>query len=199
MPKSGVARGLVIACLVAILGLCGLVSWKLYQRSVGAETGSVAIGGPFSLTDQDGKRVTEADLKGKLSLIYFGYTFCPDACPTALGTITAALNKMGADADQVTPVFITIDPERDTQQVMKDYASNFHPRLLALTGSVQEVTAAAHAYKIYFTKEDGADPEHYLMNHSTLIYLMDRDGNYLAHFGPQATPDDIVAEVRKYL
>ena len=114
MPKSGVARGLVIACLVAILGLCGLVSWKLDQRSVGAETGSVAIGGPFSLTDQDGKRVTEADLKGKLSLIYFGYTFCPDACPTALGTITAALNKMGADADQVTPVFNTIDPERGT-------------------------------------------------------------------------------------
>ncbi|MDY0881405.1 SCO family protein [Dongia soli] len=199
MPKSGMARGLVIACLVAILGLCGLVSWKLYQRSVGAEAGSVAIGGPFSLTDQDGKHVTEADLKGKLSLIYFGYTFCPDACPTALGTITAALNKMGADADQVTPVFITIDPERDTQQVMKEYASNFHPRLRALTGSVDEVTAAAHAYKIYFTKEGGTDPQNYLMNHSTLIYLMDRDGKYLAHFGPQATPDDIATEVRKYL
>lgn len=199
MPKSGMARGLVIACLVAILGLCGLVSWKLYQRSVGAEAGSVAIGGPFALTDQHGKRVTDADLKGKLALIYFGYTFCPDACPTALGTITAALNKMGPDAEQVTPVFITIDPERDTPQVMKEYASNFHPRLRALTGTIDEVTAAAHAYKIYFSKEAGTDAQNYLMNHSTFIYLMDRDGTYLAHFGPQATPDDIVAEVRKHL
>jgi protein SCO1/2 len=199
MPKSGLARGLVIACLVAIVGLCGLIAWKLYERSIGIETSSVAIGGPFSLVDQDGKRVTEADFKGKLQLIYFGYTFCPDACPTALGTITAAMGKLGADADKVVPIFITVDPERDTQQVMKEYASNFDPRLRALTGTVAETTAAANAYKIYFTKAEGGDPQHYLVDHSTLIYLMDRDGKYLAHFGPQATPDDVAAEVRKYL
>src|SRR5258707_5167673 len=199
MPKSGLARLLVLACLLAILGLAVLVSWKLYLKSTGQETTAAAIGGPFSLVDQDGKVVTEADFKGQLTLVYFGYTFCPDACPTALGTITAALNRLGPDADKVTPLFITIDPERDTQQVMKEYAANFHPRLRALTGSLDQVTAAAHAYRVYFTKADGADPQHYLMDHSTIIYLMDRDGHYLAHFGPQATPDDIAAELRKDL
>lgn len=199
MPKSGVARSLVIVCLVAILGLCGLVGWKLYQRSLGVETGSVAIGGPYSLIDQDGKAVTDADFKGQLQLIYFGYTFCPDACPTALGTMTAAMNELGEDANQVTPIFITVDPERDTQAVMKEYAANFHPRLRALTGSPAQTAAAANAYKVYFTKAEGGDPQHYLMDHSTLIYLMDRDGKYLDHFGPQATANDIANEIRKYL
>jgi protein SCO1/2 len=199
MPKSGLARLLVIACLVAIVGLAGLVSWKLYLKGTGQDSGVVAIGGPFSLIDQDGKPATDADFKGQLTLVYFGYTFCPDACPTALGTMTAALNKLGADAEKVTPVFITIDPERDTQKVMKEYAANFHPRLRALTGTPEQVAAAAHAYRVYFAKADGADPQHYLMDHSTIIYLMDRDGHYLAHFGPQATPDDIVAELKKDL
>jgi protein SCO1/2 len=199
MPRSGLARFLVIACLIAIIGLAGLVGWRLYLKGTGQEAGAVAIGGPFSLVDQDGKTVTDADFKGQLTLVYFGYTFCPDACPTALGTITAALNKLGADANKVTPIFITIDPQRDTPQVMKDYAANFHPRLRALTGTTEQVTAAAHAYRVYFAKADGADPQHYLMDHSTIIYLMDRDGQYLAHFGPEATPDDIVAELKKDL
>ena len=199
MPQSGFARALVIACLIAILGLAGLVGWRFYLKGTGQEAGVVAIGGPFTLIDQDGKTVTEADYKGQLTLVYFGYTFCPDACPTALGTITTAMNKLGTDADKVTPLFITIDPERDTQQVMKDYAANFHPRLRALTGSVDQVTAAAHAYRVYFTKAEGGDPKNYLMDHSTIIYLMDRDGHYLAHFGPEATPDDIVAELKKDL
>ncbi|HVJ41123.1 MAG TPA: SCO family protein [Dongiaceae bacterium] len=199
MPKSGLARFLVIACLVAIVGLAGLVGWRLYLKGTGQDAGTVAIGGPFTLVDQDGKTVTDADFKGQLTLVYFGYTFCPDACPTALGTITATLNKLGADADKVTPLFITIDPARDTQQVMKEYAANFHPRLRALTGSPDQISAAAHAYRVYFAKADGADPEHYLMDHSTIIYLMDRDGHYLAHFGPEATPDDIVAELKKDL
>jgi cytochrome oxidase Cu insertion factor (SCO1/SenC/PrrC family) len=199
MPRSGLARFLVIACLIAIVGLAGLVGWRLYLKGTGQEAGVVAIGGPFSLVDQDGKTVTDADFKGQLTLVYFGYTFCPDACPTALGTITAALNKLGSDADKVTPIVITIDPQRDTPQVMKDYAANFHPRLRALTGSAEQVTAAAHAYRVYFAKADSADPQHYLMDHSTIIYLMDRDGQYLAHFGPEATPDDIVAELKKDL
>ena len=199
MPRSGLARFLVIACLVAIVGLAGLVGWRLYLKGTGQDIGTVAIGGPFTLVDQDGKTVTDADFKGQLTLVYFGYTFCPDACPTALGTITAALNKLGADADKGTPIFITIDPARDTQQVMKEYAGNFHPRLRALTGTPDQVAAAAHAYRVYFTKAEGGDPQHYLMDHSTIIYLMDRDGHYLAHFGPEATPDDIVAELKKDL
>ena len=199
MPKSAIARLLVIVCLIAVVGLTGLVGWRLYLKGTGQETSAVAIGGPFTLVDQDGKTVSDADFKGQLTLVYFGYTFCPDACPTALGTITAALNKLGTGADQVTPIFITIDPQRDTQQVMKDYAANFHPRLRALTGSIDQVTAAAHAYRVYFAKADGADPQHYLMDHTTIIYLMDRNGRYLAHFGPEAAPDDIVAELKKDL
>ena len=199
MPQSGIARALVITCLIAIVALAGLVGWRLYLKSTGQEASAVAIGGPFTLVDQDGKTVTDADFKGQLTLVYFGYTFCPDACPTALGTITAAMNKLGADADKVTPIFITIDPQRDTPAVMKDYAANFHPRLRALTGTVDQVTAAAHAYRVYFAKAEGGDPQHYLMDHSTIIYLMDRNGQYLAHFGPEATADDIVAELKKDL
>ena len=108
MPKSGLARLLVIACLIAIVGLAGLVGWRFYLKSTGQDTSIVAIGGPFTLTDQDGKTVTDADYKGQLTLVYFGYTFCPDACPTALGTITSAMNKLGADAGKVTPIFIKI-------------------------------------------------------------------------------------------
>lgn len=199
MPRSGPARFLVIVCLVAVIGLAGLVGWRFYLKSTGQEAGVMSIGGPFTLTDQDGKSITDADFKGQFTLIYFGYTFCPDACPTALGTITAALNKLGPAADKVTPIFITIDPERDTPQVMKDYAANFHPRLRALTGTLDQITAVAHAYRVYFSKAEGADTQHYLMDHSTIIYLMDRDGRYLAHFGPEATPDDIVAELKRDL
>ena len=192
---------LVLALVVAAAlgGFLWLKGNEMPQLGRNVITGQIAIGGPYALTDQDGKPRASTDFGGKYQLVYFGYTFCPDACPTALGTITTAMNKLGADADKVTPLFITIDPERDTQQVMKDYAANFHPRLRALTGSVDQVTAAAHAYRVYFTKAEGGDPKNYLMDHSTIIYLMDRDGHYLAHFGPEATPDDIAAELKKDL
>lgn len=191
------ARIAIVITLAAILVLCGIAFFKVYERRT--ETGEVPIGGPFSLSDQNGRRVTDADLRGQYLLIYFGYTFCPDACPTALGMMSAAMDKLGPDAEKVTPVFITVDPARDTQDVMKDYASNFHPRMVALRGNDQETEQAAKSYRIYWKKADGEDEQNYLVDHSTYILLMDPENKYLAHFGPQVTPDEIVAEIRKHL
>ncbi len=162
--------------------------------------GAARIGGPFALTDQYGQARTDADFRGKLMLVYFGYTFCPDACPTALNAITVALNELDpAAAKQVVPIFVTVDPERDTVKQMKLYASNFHPSLVALTGSPDAISKAAKAYRVYYAKQKAEDTTAgYLMDHTSVIYLMDRKGHYLAHF-TQPQPDAIAAELRKHL
>jgi cytochrome oxidase Cu insertion factor (SCO1/SenC/PrrC family) len=160
---------------------------------------AAAVGGPFTLTDQNGVVRHDTDFRGKLMLIYFGYTYCPDACPAALTVMTSALDELGETAKEVQPIFITVDPERDTVAQMKSYASNFHPRLLALTGGVAETTAAARAYRIYFQKvkpEGGGD---YLVDHSSLTFLMGRDGKFLTYFGPDVTADQMAAAIKKYL
>ena len=153
------------------------------------------VGGPFELIDQTGRVRTERDFRGRLLLVYFGFTFCPDVCPTDLQAIGLALDKLGGDADSVQPLFITVDPERDTPRVLKAYAANFSPRLVALSGSAEEIAAVAKAYRIYYKKVgEGAD---YSMDHTGLIYLMGPDGRYLAHFSPEATADDIVKDLRQ--
>jgi protein SCO1/2 len=132
-------------------------------------------------------------------LIYFGYTFCPDACPTALQNMSTALDDLGDSAKAVQPIFITVDPERDTVAQLKRYAANFHPRLVALTGSAEQTMAAARAYRIYYEKNlHGAELD-YLVDHSSFIYLMGRDGRYLAHFGPDVSADKLAAAIKKYL
>lgn len=144
------------------------------------EQGTVDIGGAFTLTDQEGRTVTNDSLKGKPRLVYFGYTFCPDICPTALLVMQSAAKSMGKDALQV--VFITIDPARDTVALLQEYAAHF-PGLIALTGSAEAIKEAALAYRIYYEKADnGGKPDEYIMNHSSFIYLMDSQGKYLAHF-----------------
>jgi cytochrome oxidase Cu insertion factor (SCO1/SenC/PrrC family) len=157
-----------------------------------------AIGGPFNLVDGDGKPVSNADFRGKLMLIYFGYTHCPDACPTALQDMADALDKVGPDAaQQIAPIFITIDPERDTVGYIKGYAEQFDPRLVGLTGSADQVAAAARAYRVYFRKStQDAD---YLMDHSSIIYLMGRDGKFLGHFTHQTSPEQMAAAIKKSL
>jgi len=160
---------------------------------------AASIGGPFALTDQNGVVRHDTDFRGKLMLIYFGYTYCPDACPAALTVMTSALDELGHAANDVRPIFITVDPERDTVAQMKAYASNFHPRLLALSGSAEETAAAARAYRIYFEKvkpEGGGD---YLVDHSSLTFLIGRDGKFLTYFGPEVTADQMVAAIKKYL
>ena len=192
-------RGLV-AVLIAILAICGVLLYQLYQRTLtGSPTGEVLIGGPFELVDQNGTKVTDQTFKGRLMLIYFGFTYCPDACPTALGIMSAALDKLDTEADRVVPILITVDPERDTPQVLKDYVSNFHPRMVGLTGTKEQIAQVAKAYRVFYQKAAGPTPDDYLMDHTLLIYLMDGDGKYLTHFGPDATPDQMADEIRKHL
>jgi cytochrome oxidase Cu insertion factor (SCO1/SenC/PrrC family) len=162
-------------------------------------TGTPLIGGPFHLVDEDGRARSDADFRGKLMLIYFGYSFCPDLCPTTLAIMGQALDKLGPQAAQVAPLFITIDPERDTPEHLKGYAEQFGPGIVALTGKPEDIAEAAHAYKVYYRKAETKEGAPYLMDHSSVVYLMDRDGRYLANFGPDATPDDIVRGIKSRL
>lgn len=200
LKGSPLRLGAAAALLVAALGALFLLTPWGHSLWPGAGNGSVGqafIGGPFHLTDQDGRQRTDADFRGRYMLIYFGYTSCPDVCPTTLQTITNAMAKLGGDAVKVTPIFITVDPARDTPAVMKAYAANFDPRLIALTGSDAEIAAVAKAYRIYYAKVgEGAN---YSMDHSSIVYLMGPDGKYLGHFGMDATADDIAKGVRSQL
>src|SRR5438876_12457596 len=157
-----------------------------------------AIGGQFRLVDQNGKTVTDADLKGRWSLVYFGYTHCPDACPTALHDIAIALDQLGPKREAVRSVFITVDPERDTPEVLKDYVASFDAPILALSGSPEEIARAAKAYRVYYAKhpEPGGD---YSMDHSSVIYVMDPEGRFTASFTHQSTPEEIAERLKKLL
>jgi protein SCO1/2 len=192
-------RRALVAVLLAALVLCGILLFQLYARYAGEDAGTADIGGPFELVDQDGKAVTDADFHGKLMLVYFGYTYCPDACPTALGVMAAAIGKLDVAGERVAPVFISVDPERDTPQALKDYVGNFHPRMVGLTGSAEQVAKAAKEYRAFYQKQPGATSEDYLMDHTTLIYLMGADGKFLTYFGQQATPDEVAEAIRRYL
>jgi cytochrome oxidase Cu insertion factor (SCO1/SenC/PrrC family) len=183
----------VIAIALAIV-LAGSAFFLTQSRSTASGSGTALVGGPFTLTDQTGKRVTEKDYLGHYTLVFFGYTFCPDVCPTELQVMSAALDKMGAKADAIQPLFITIDPERDTVDVMKQYAANFYPRLVGLTGSPQEIAAAAKAYRVYYAKVPGkSGTNDYLMDHSSIVYMMDKQGMFLKHF-TYTTDADALAE-----
>lgn len=183
------------------LGLVGRALWFAPETGGGREasvTGTSLVGGPFALVDQDGRPVGDADFRGKLMLVYFGYTFCPDVCPTELLDMSQAIDALGKDGDQVQPIFITVDPARDTPQVLKEYLVNFHPRMLGLTGGAEQVQAAAKAYRVYFAKAAGAERD-YLVDHTSIVYLMDRQGRYLTHFGPNVRGDQMAAAIKKYL
>jgi protein SCO1/2 len=145
------------------------------------------LGGPFTLVDGDGRVVTDATFRGRYMLIYFGYTFCPDVCPTTLATIAAALNHLpAADRARIAPLFVTIDPDRDSPNVVKDYARSFTPRMIGLTGSTAQIAAIVKAYHVYVRKVPGANGA-YTMDHSSTIYVMGPDGRYLTQF-PHGTP-----------
>jgi cytochrome oxidase Cu insertion factor (SCO1/SenC/PrrC family) len=197
-------RGL-IALFLGLAVLLGVVAYDFRaffpNDLAGEQVAPVSIGGEFTLTDQNGVTRHPQDFRGKLMLIYFGYTFCPDACPTALQDMSHAIDLMGEKGNDVQPIFITIDPERDTVEQMKLYASNFHPRLIALTGAPDQVAEAAKAYRVYYAKgksTDG-DPNDYLMDHTVFIYLMGRDGKYVSHFPPGTTAEQMAAAIEAHL
>jgi cytochrome oxidase Cu insertion factor (SCO1/SenC/PrrC family) len=158
--------------------------------------GNGPVGGPFALTDHVGRRRTEADFRGKLLLIYFGYMFCPDICPTDLQAMGSAIDRLGPSGDSVQPLFITLDPERDTPDQLADYVTAFHPRLVGLTGSEGEIKSVARAYKVYYTRATDPRTTDYILNHSAFIYLVDVDGKYLGFFPPGTTADRMIEVLR---
>lgn len=159
----------------------------------------VTLGGPFTLVDHSGRTVSERDFAGRPLLLYFGYSYCPDVCPTELGTIAAALDAMGPAAERVTPIFITIDPERDTPAALADYVSRFHPRMIGLTGTADQIAQAARAYRVYYAKVRPRDATDYLMDHSSFIYFVGPDGRVRSLFRPETTPEAIAAAVAAQL
>jgi protein SCO1 len=160
--------------------------------------GRVPIGGPFSLVDQNGRRRSDSEFRGRLMIVYFGYTFCPDVCPTDLMAITQALDELGPLAEGIQPVFITLDPERD-DQVMAEYLSAFHKSFIGLTGSPREIREVANAYKAFYVRMQDPQTGEYSIDHSGVIYLLGRDGKYLGFMPPQTAPDHLIEILRKYL
>jgi cytochrome oxidase Cu insertion factor (SCO1/SenC/PrrC family) len=161
--------------------------------------GRSPVGGPFELTDHGGRRRTDREFRGRLLVIYFGYTTCPDICPTDLQSIALAVDRLGAAGDAVQPLFITIDPERDTVAHLADYVPLFHPRLIGLTGTAADIRKVALAYKVFFAKVDAPDRSDYAIDHTGFIYLVGKDGQYLG-FLPAGTPPDRLAEaIRAHL
>ncbi|HXM84212.1 MAG TPA: SCO family protein [Stellaceae bacterium] len=193
-------RGLFAFIALLVLLLAGF-AYETGWLGGGATDNAAAlpIGGPFSLIDQNGVTRQDADFRGKLMLVYFGYTYCPDICPATLLAMSQAIDKLGPEGDQVQPIFITVDPERDTQAQMKLYAANFHPRLLALTGRAEQVDAAEKDYRVYAKKVTEASKADYLMDHSSFIYLMDRNGKLAALISPGVEPDAMAAAIRRHL
>ena len=165
----------------------------------GLLSGQAPVGGPFELTDQTGRRRTDADFRGKLVVLYFGYTYCPDVCPTELQSISLALDKLGKAAEAVQPLFITVDPERDTPARLAEYVSSFHPRLIGLTGSVAEIRKTAIAYRTFFVKNSATAPGEYSVDHTGFIYVVGKDGRYLGFLPPGAAPDAIADAIRARL
>jgi cytochrome oxidase Cu insertion factor (SCO1/SenC/PrrC family) len=183
---------------------CGLVPAAEQERPSAAQMmddlmyGHAPIGGPFTLTDQNGKPRRDIDFRGKLMIVYFGYTFCPDVCPADLMSITQALEALGPTAESVQPVFITIDPERDAK-VLAEYLAAFHPSFVGLTGSPEQIRKVANSYKVFYVKKPGEHSGEYSIDHSGAIYLIGRGGEYLGFMPPQTGPDRLTEVLRKNL
>ncbi|MFT3988760.1 SCO family protein [Aestuariivirga sp.] len=184
MPQK---RTLLFAALMLVVAaMIGATAWLLSPGLTRSGTGVALVGGPFTLTNQDGKQVTEKDFLGRYTLVYFGYTYCPDVCPTQLQVLAAALEEMGPAAAKITPVFISIDPGRDTPEVMKAYVENFGAQFVGLTGSADEIAGVAKAYRVFYAKTGtGAD---YKMDHTSLMYLMGPDGKFVTYFDYTTDP-----------
>jgi cytochrome oxidase Cu insertion factor (SCO1/SenC/PrrC family) len=155
------------------------------------------VGGPFELVDQTGRKRTDSDFRGKFLIVYFGYTYCPDVCPTDLMEIGLALDKLGEDGAKVQPLFISVDPERDTPSVLADYVSMFNSRIVGLTGTPAQIRAAADAYKAYYAKVYPKKTDVYLIDHTGFIYLMGPAGEYLGFFPPGTSADRMVEVIRQ--
>ena len=197
-PRFAIVAIAFAGVLVIAAGVLLALALRETPRGAAGTALASAIGGPFQLIDQNGKPFSDADLKGKWHLIFFGYTHCPDACPTALNEMSLALDRLGMKRDEVGVVFITVDPERDTPDALKSYVQSFDAPIVALTGSSEAVAQAAKAYRVFYAKHPRADGD-YDMDHSAVIYVMNPEGRFTATFTPDSSADAIVQRLQKLI
>jgi len=191
-------RPLVIFAAFAGSLAIGLLMVLWLAGGMRSVTAPAPIGGPFQLTDQSGQTVTEKTLQGRPTLIFFGYTHCPDVCPTSLFEMSEVLRAMGSDADRVNAYFISVDPERDTHEVMKSYLASFDPHLKGLTGDPAAIAKVLSEFRVYAKKVPLKDGD-YSMDHTALIYLMDKKGNFVSPFNLKQAPEAAAADLKRYL
>ncbi|MGC2394633.1 MAG: SCO family protein [Rhodomicrobium sp.] len=192
--KTGYAASIVLVLFAA--GFAGAYMVLSAPERVQRE-GAALVGGPFSLVNTDGKSVTDRDFRGKLMLVFFGYAHCPDVCPTELQTMSAVMDKLGPEAAKVAPIFISVDPKRDTPEALSSYMKNFDSRIAGLTGNQNEIADVAKAYRVYYRKAGDGGGGDYTVDHSAFVYLMDGEGKYLTHFTFNTTPDSMLAVIKK--
>jgi protein SCO1/2 len=197
-PRFALVAIVFAGALVIAAGVLLALALRETPRGAAGTALASAIGGPFELIDQNGKPFSDADLKGKWHLIFFGYTHCPDACPTALNEMSLALDRLGMKRDEVRVVFITVDPERDTPEALKSYVQSFDAPIVALTGSPEAVAQAAKAYRVFYARHPRADGD-YDMDHSAVIYVMNPEGRFTATFTPDSSADAIVQRLQKLI
>ena len=185
-PRTAIAAALVLAFAVFL--------WAGPSPAQAA-----AIGGPFELVDHTGATVTEESFDDRYLLVYFGYAYCPDICPTELLVMGQAIDELGDLGDEVQPLFITVDPARDTVGYLADYVPTFHPRLVGLTGSDEQIHAAVKAYRVFYRLNEPDEDGNYLVDHTSYVYFMDPDGDYLTHFVFGQGPEKMAQIMRKHL
>lgn len=199
--RSRILLYFAVAAVFLIVGITVRLP-QLLEDPVTDQTGGLSLGGPFTLIDPKGNEVTDEDLLGSYTLVYFGYTFCPDVCPTGLQTAATALELLPLrKSNKVISLFITVDPERDTPEVMGEYVQHFHKSLVGLTGSPEQIQQAAKSYRVYYKKvvEKGKESEDYLVDHSAFQYLMGPDGKFLTHFRHDVTADEMAVQLAKII
>jgi cytochrome oxidase Cu insertion factor (SCO1/SenC/PrrC family) len=201
--KKSTRIGVVIA-IVLIAAFAALAEWLVVRNDAITKApngliASVKIGGPFTLVDHKGRAVTEQDYLGSFVLVFFGYTFCHDVCPTALGDIAQAIDELGSDSVGVIPLMITIDPERDTPAVLAEYVPLFHDRFIGLTGTKKQIKDIADLYRIFFSRVESTQYTYYLMDHTSFVYLLNPEGNVVSLFRYGTSPKEIAFNIRKRL
>jgi protein SCO1/2 len=191
---------LVLSAFVGGLVLFAAVIFVVTGRVPGPIAGASAVGGPFKLVDQNSKPITDQDMKGRPFLVFFGFTHCPDVCPTTLFEVSEIFRALGSEAGakDIRGLFVTVDPERDTPAVLKDYMSSFDPRVIGVTGDVASIAAVEKSYRVY-AKKVPLDGGGYTMDHTALVYLMDKTGRFVAPFNIKRRPEEAAADLKKYL
>jgi len=191
---------LILSAVIAVFSIYMLFTIDLRPKPLAGQ-GSMAsdvtqIGGDFTLTDQDGNEFSSEKMKGHLSLVYFGFTYCPDICPTSLQKLTQVISTLEKYHIELMPIFITIDPKRDNPELLKAYLAHFHKSFIGLSGSEEQIKQVADLYKVFYSRTPDSNQTNYMMDHSSFVYLMDKNGKYMKHFYMSTTPEEIIEYIR---